>query len=73
MAMRTVHITEELYERVKAAADGRTFSGSLARMLVDPTDRNVIIDQWLDLTTLAEVQRRWHRVTTKGKVRLDGR
>jgi hypothetical protein len=74
--LRSIKIPEALYRRVKAQADTdrRTLTVTLELMLemAKNADHNEIIDHWLDMTALNEVQRRWKAVTSKN-VRLGGR
>jgi hypothetical protein len=78
--LRSIKIPGDLYEVVKnkAVADRRTLTATLEMMIygigLGDKHRNDIIDGWLDMTALNEVQRRWHSVTAAKKgVRVDGR
>jgi hypothetical protein len=73
--LRSIKIPEALYQRVKAQAEAeqRTLTVTLERMLNGANvDKVAIVDEWLNMTALNEVQRRWRKVTSNN-VRLDGR
>ncbi len=75
--MPSVKISDATYARIKAVAEAeqRTIAVTIDRLIAKPNINEAqIVDQYLNLTALNEVQRRWHRVTASKKgVRVDGR